>query len=139
MPPAPPYWGSATGRAVDRGRRARRGRLPTTTADGWQVQLAGPVVTLAGPAGESAEVSEPEEIRAFGFSPDGDVFIIASSPSVVIFRRPQVRPPKRSRPICGRSGRSPRLDAVHSYAELAEAAGPWVYSSESTCKLNAHT
>jgi hypothetical protein len=63
------------------------GRLPVTTADGWQARSARRGVALAGPAGESAEVSEPEEIRAFGFSPDGAIFIIASSPSVVIFRR----------------------------------------------------
>jgi hypothetical protein len=63
------------------------GRLPTTTSDGWQARLARGGVALAGPAGESVEVNEPEEIRAFGFSPDGATFIIASSPSVVIFRR----------------------------------------------------
>jgi hypothetical protein len=50
------------------------GRLPVTTADGWQARPARRGVALAGPAGESAEVSEPEEIRAFGFSPDGATF-----------------------------------------------------------------
>jgi hypothetical protein len=63
------------------------GQLPVTTADGWEARPARRGVVLAGPAGESAEVSESEEIRAFGFSPDGASFIIASSPSLVIFRR----------------------------------------------------
>lgn len=63
------------------------GRLPVTTADGWQARRVRRGVALARPAGESAEVNEPEEMRAFGFSPDGATFMIASSPSVVIFRR----------------------------------------------------
>jgi len=32
-------------------------------------------------------VDEPEDIRAFGFSPDGDVFVVGSSPNLVIFRK----------------------------------------------------
>lgn len=40
-----------------------------------------------GTARETVELREAEEIRAFGSSPDGQVFIIASSPSLTIFRR----------------------------------------------------
>ncbi len=80
------------------------GRLPVTTADGWRARLADRGVALSGPAGELVKVNEPEEIRAFGFSPDGATFIVASSPSVVIFGRgtagPRLRP-CHSRPICG--------------------------------------
>ena len=52
-----------------------------TTADGWRaVQTAYGVVLLC-TAGETVELREAEAIRAFGFSPDGQVFVIASSPS----------------------------------------------------------
>jgi len=34
---------------------------------------------LSGLAGESAERNEPEEIRAFGFSPDGAAFTVVCS------------------------------------------------------------
>jgi hypothetical protein len=62
------------------------GQLPTTTAC-WRARLAGQGVMLSGPEGELAQVHEPEEIRAFGFSPDGAIFVVASSPGVIIFRR----------------------------------------------------
>jgi hypothetical protein len=32
-------------------------------------------------------VHEQEDLRAAGFSPDGDTFVLASAPSLVIFRR----------------------------------------------------
>jgi hypothetical protein len=32
-------------------------------------------------------ISESEEMRAFGFSPDGTTFIIATSPGLAIYRR----------------------------------------------------
>jgi hypothetical protein len=63
------------------------GHLPVTTLDGWHARLADRGVALSGPAGESVDLDEPEEIHAFGFSPDGATFIVASSPSVVIFGR----------------------------------------------------
>jgi hypothetical protein len=44
-------------------------------------------VVLLGTAGETVKLREAEEIPSFGLSPDGQVFIIASSPSLTIFRR----------------------------------------------------
>ena len=63
------------------------GQLPAVTADGWQIRPAARGVELTGPAGESLAVNESEEMRAFGFSPDGVSFVIAASPSLAIFRR----------------------------------------------------
>jgi hypothetical protein len=63
------------------------GRLPAATADGWQVRRTAQGVSLSGPAGETVAVQEAEEIRAFGFSPDGQAFIVASSPGLAVFQR----------------------------------------------------
>jgi hypothetical protein len=63
------------------------GRLAVTTADGWRAVRTADGVVLLGTAGKTVELCEAEEIRAFGFSPDGQVFIIASSPSLTTFRR----------------------------------------------------
>ena len=63
------------------------GQLPLVTADGWQARRTPRGVMLAGPAGETVTVDEAEQIRAFGFSPDGQAFIVASSPSLTILRR----------------------------------------------------
>jgi hypothetical protein len=69
------------------------GRLRVTTADGWRARLAEHGVALSGPSGETMAIGEPEEIRAFGFSPDGQAFVVGSSPSLVIFRRDRAGPP----------------------------------------------
>jgi hypothetical protein len=63
------------------------GRLPAATADGWQARRTAQGVALSGPAGETVAVQEAEEIRAFGFSPDGQAFIVASSPGLAVFQR----------------------------------------------------
>ena len=63
------------------------GQLPTDTADGWRARRTAQGVTLSGPAQERMVVPELEEIRAYGFSPDGRAFVVASSPSLTIFRR----------------------------------------------------
>jgi hypothetical protein len=84
------------------------GHLPVTDDGRWLAGVAGrPGRDAFGPRRELVEVNEPEEIRAFGFSPDGATFVVASSPSIMIFRRntPEHRlRPCHSRPICGMSG-----------------------------------
>jgi hypothetical protein len=44
-------------------------------------------VTVSAPGRQLLQVSESEEMRAFGFSPDGATFVIATSPGVAIYRR----------------------------------------------------
>jgi hypothetical protein len=39
----------------------------------------------------SLSVREGEDIRAFGFSPDGATFVVGSSPRLVIFNRGHCR------------------------------------------------
>jgi hypothetical protein len=63
------------------------GSLLATTADGWQATSAADGVKLLGPGGTGLFVREPGDIRAFGFSPSGDTFAVASPPSLVIFSR----------------------------------------------------
>src|SRR5512146_269061 len=54
------------------------GQLPGATADGWQARASGVGVTVSAPGRAPLVVSESEEMRAFGFSPDGTTFIIAT-------------------------------------------------------------
>jgi len=63
------------------------GRLPDATADGWKARASGDGVTVSAPGCEPLAVSQREEIRAFGFSPDGTTFIIATAPGLAIYRR----------------------------------------------------
>ena len=63
------------------------GQLPNTTADGWQARASGDCVTVSAPGRQPLLISESEEMRAFGFSPDGTTFIIATSPGLAIYRR----------------------------------------------------
>jgi len=63
------------------------GRLPGATADGWQARVSGEYVTVSAPGRQPLLVSESEEIRAVGFSPDGTTFIIATSPGLAITQR----------------------------------------------------
>ena len=63
------------------------GRLPGATADGWQARVSGDRMTASAPGRPPLQVSGGEEIRAFGFSPDGTTFIIATSPGLAIYRR----------------------------------------------------
>ena len=44
-------------------------------------------MTVWAPGRQPLLVSETEEIRALGFSPDGTTFIIATSPGLAIYRR----------------------------------------------------
>jgi hypothetical protein len=63
------------------------GRLPDATADGWQAHVTGDQVTVSAPGRQPLRISDGEKIRAFGFSPDGTTFIIATSPGLAIHRR----------------------------------------------------
>jgi len=63
------------------------GQLPGATADGWHAGISGGHVTVSAPGRQPLLVSETEEIRAAGFSPDGTTFIIATSPGLAIYRR----------------------------------------------------
>jgi hypothetical protein len=63
------------------------GQLPDATADGWQARASGDGVTVSAPGRQPLVVSESEEMRTFGFSPDGTTFIIATSPGLAIYRR----------------------------------------------------
>jgi hypothetical protein len=63
------------------------GRLPAATADGWQARASGDCVTVSAPGRRLLQVHESEVMRAFGFSPDGATFVIATSPGLAIYRR----------------------------------------------------
>jgi len=63
------------------------GRLPDATADGWQACASGDCVTLSAAGRQPLQIHESEEMRAFGFSPDGTMFVIATSPGLAIYRR----------------------------------------------------
>lgn len=63
------------------------GRLPDATADGWRAQAAGDCVTISAPGCQPLQINESEELRAFGFSPDGTSFVIATPSSLAIYRR----------------------------------------------------
>ena len=57
------------------------------TSDGWRSTVDGEDVVLA--RGDARQVISPgpEELRAFGFSPGGDYFVLASPGDVTIFDR----------------------------------------------------
>jgi hypothetical protein len=63
------------------------GRLPDATADGWQARVSGDCVTVSAPGRQPLQVSESEQRRAVGFSPDGTTFVMATSPGLAIYRR----------------------------------------------------
>jgi hypothetical protein len=44
-------------------------------------------VTVSAPGRQLLQIHESEEMRAFGFSPDGTTFVIATSPGLAIYRR----------------------------------------------------
>jgi hypothetical protein len=63
------------------------GQLACETADRWQARSSDGRVTVSASSGRSPlQTDESEEIRAFGFSPDGSTFIVATSPGVAIYR-----------------------------------------------------
>ena len=68
------------------------GALPDVTGDGWVVRRDGRGVVLSHPDHASQHIHETEELRAFGFSPRGDCFVLAVTPDVHIYRRVEAAP-----------------------------------------------
>jgi hypothetical protein len=99
------------------------GRLPAATADGWQARRTVHGVALSGPAEETVAVQEAEEIRAFGFSPDGQAFILAqlTGPNGHPARRQrlQVMQLKDSLPGQRQKRAFAPSAALHKYTDLA--------------------
>jgi len=60
------------------------GHLATSTPDGWHARRAEDGIHLSGPSGATAMMPAIEEVRAFGFSYDGMVLVVASSSSLII-------------------------------------------------------
>jgi hypothetical protein len=60
------------------------GQLPGRTEDGWRADAHAGGVTVSAPGGQPLEIDENEELRAFGFSPDGNTFIVATPSGVLI-------------------------------------------------------
>ena len=115
------------------------GQLPRATADGWHAGISGDHVTVSAPGRQPLLVSESEEIRAVGFSPDGTTFIIATSPGLAITvagtngndqpcvagtRRQELWPPVRQRFTqrhgwaCQLTGPTAQIRATRPYRRL---------------------
>lgn len=60
------------------------GTLPGTTDDGWACRVEDAGARLSGPHGSLVTVDDAEERRACGFSPQGQVFVFATSPTLYI-------------------------------------------------------
>jgi hypothetical protein len=58
------------------------GTLSSTTDDGWTCQIEDAGARLSGPEGSLIAVDDAEEPRACGFSPQGQVFVFATSPTL---------------------------------------------------------
>ena len=58
------------------------GTLPATTDDGWACRIEHVGVALSGPDGSMITVVDDEEPRACGFSPQGQIFVFATSPTL---------------------------------------------------------
>lgn len=63
------------------------GRLPEETADGWVCERSAAGASLRGPDGTTVAIDDDEEFRAFGFSPEGRVFVYATSPTIYVITR----------------------------------------------------
>jgi hypothetical protein len=57
------------------------------TADGWRAVRDADDVLLEGPSGSQRLSAENEELRAFGFSPDGHYFVLATPGDLSIYAR----------------------------------------------------
>jgi hypothetical protein len=58
------------------------GALPEITQDGWACRNVRTGAVLSGPDGVELTVDDDEEPRACGFSPEGQVFVFATSPTL---------------------------------------------------------
>jgi hypothetical protein len=67
------------------------GSLAEATADGWRATRGANGVLVQAPEDKDPRLSftieEPEELRAWGFSPDGLTVLAGASPGLTIFRR----------------------------------------------------
>ena len=67
------------------------GSLAQATPDGWRVTLGADGVVVHAPEHQDSRLSftidESEELRAWGFSPDGLTVLIAASPGLAIYCR----------------------------------------------------
>jgi hypothetical protein len=68
------------------------GELPTTTQDGWTCRRVPTGASLVGPDGTAIAIDDDEEFRACGFSPDGHVFVFATSPTLYLAARSAPQP-----------------------------------------------
>lgn len=62
------------------------GSLPTSTSDGWVCSHSSEGAQLSN-GHESFRIPDAEELRAFGFSPQGSVFVLATSSTVTLTSR----------------------------------------------------
>ena len=63
------------------------GELPTATEDGWTCVRVPDGVALTADGQADVTIRDFEEPLAFGFSPDGRVFVSASSSTLTIYAR----------------------------------------------------
>ena len=63
------------------------GELPDSTMDGWTCQRVSTGASLVGPDGTTIAIDDDEEFRAIGFSPEGRIFVYATSPTLHIAAR----------------------------------------------------
>jgi hypothetical protein len=63
------------------------GQFPDSTADGWKATADGDDVTLSDRGAGQILSAGVMDLRAFGFSPDGRFFVLATPADVDIYRR----------------------------------------------------
>jgi hypothetical protein len=68
------------------------GDLPTSTKDGWSCRRVPTGARLVGPDGTAIVIDDNEEFRACGFSPEGHIFVYATSPTLYLAARSALHP-----------------------------------------------
>jgi hypothetical protein len=63
------------------------GELDQSTTDGWTCRRVHGGVVLGAEGQPDFRIRDPEEYRAQGFSPEGTVFVYATSPTVYLATR----------------------------------------------------
>jgi hypothetical protein len=104
------------------------GSLAQATTDGWRVSLNTAGVLVHAPDGQdpgaSFTVEESEELRAWGFSPDGLTLVAGASPGLAIYRREYLDRLDRGQPICrsvdGPTARPPQESARPAAANAVQ-------------------
>ena len=104
-------------------------------------------MTVSAPGRQPLQVSESEELRAFGFSPDGAAFVIATSPGLAIYRREDQRwRPVGARAVSREIRAAPNANApagvsratVSSHLRKLRAAPRKPHGVRARCGLHAH-